>query len=156
MESSHITEKKIIFSSLLYLAFFILTNLKIFLGFWGCVRTTNTYHQFLFSEYSKIPCLFNVDQFQGLLGLFGALLGYFGALLGYFGIEVGSENSFGISSYIKKCFGVYSYTINFWFMINPKFLAFLMLTNFRFIFVFLGLLGAFFGISSCIRKKFIF
>ena len=44
-----------------------------------------------------LSCLFNFDQFEGHFGLFGAVPGYLG-------VGVGSENYFGVYSYILSNF----------------------------------------------------
>ena len=44
-----------------------------------------------------LSCLFNFDQFEGHFGLFGAVPGYLG-------VGVGSENYFGVYSYILSTF----------------------------------------------------
>ena len=69
--------------------------------FWGWSKVRKQFWRLLI--YQKkilsiyLSCLFNFDQFEGNFGLFGAVPGYLG-------VGVGSENYFGVYSYILSTF----------------------------------------------------
>ena len=70
--------------------------------FWGWSKVRKQFWSLPIYQKKKflsiyLSCLFNFDQFEGHFGLFGAVPGYLG-------VGVGSENYFGVYSYILSTF----------------------------------------------------